>query len=232
MRHHFSQWVDSNSNFAFVSTVMQGGEGVGWIPIYKDEEKRLAIMSIGFLLGSRNDPVIWRGPKKTSMIRQFVKDIAWGELDYLIVDTPPGTSDEHITVAECMRDPAMGVNCDGAIIVTTPQEVSLEDVRKEVTFCRKIGINILGIVENMSGFVCPTCSECTNIFSSGGGEALAERANIPLLGTLPIDPRIGNLSRFGKSVVGALPDSTAAKVFQSIIEKLMEVQKREAIVSR
>lgn len=200
--------------------VMQGDQGGGWIPIYKDDEKRLAIMSIGFLLKTRNDPVIWRGPKKTSMIRQFVKDIEWGELDYLIVDTPPGTSDEHITVVECMKDPAMGVNCDGVCIVTTPQEVSLEDVRKEITFCRKTGIEILGIVENMSGFVCPTCSECTNIFSSGGGEALATRAGIPLLGSLPIDPRISDVSRFGRSVITALPGSPASKVFKEIVDKL------------
>lgn len=179
-------------------------------------------MSIAFLLASRNDPVIWRGPKKTSMIRQFVNDIEWGEVDYLIVDTPPGTSDEHITVAECMKDPKLEVNCDGVVIVTTPQEVSLEDVRKEITFCRKTGLNILGIVENMSGFVCPTCKECTDIFSSGGGEALATRADIPLLGSLPIDPRICELSRACRSVVSGLPDSTASIVLKSIVDKLTE----------
>lgn len=202
---------------------MQGDAGGGWIPIYKDEEKRLAIMSIGFLLASRNDPVIWRGPKKTSMIRQFVKDIEWGHLDYLIVDTPPGTSDEHITVVECMKDTSLGINCDGVVIVTTPQEVSLEDVRKEISFCNKTNINILGIVENMSGFVCPTCTECTDIFSSGGGEALATRANIPLLGTLPIDPRISDLSRCCRSVIKGLPNSPAALVFKTIVDKLTEL---------
>lgn len=177
-------------------------------------------MSIGFLLKSRDDPVIWRGPKKTSMIRQFISDIEWNDLDYLIVDTPPGTSDEHITVMECMNDVTQGAKCDGAVIITTPQEVSLEDARKEITFCNKTGIKVLGIIENMSGFVCPTCSECTNIFSSGGGEALAERANVPLLGTLPIDPRMALLSRDFKSVISGLPTSTAAEVFTSIVEKL------------
>lgn len=113
------------------------------------------------------------------MIRQFLNDVCWEELDYLIIDTPPGTSDEHITVMECMKE----VKCDGAIIVTTPQEVALEDVRKEVTFCRKTGISIIGVVENMSGFVCPNCQECTNIFSSGGGKSLAELVKVPLLGT-------------------------------------------------
>lgn len=202
---------------------MQGNQGGGWIPIYKDDAKRLAIMSIGFLLETRNDPIIWRGPKKTSMIRQFIKDIEWGDLDYLIIDTPPGTSDEHITVVECMKDPALEVNCDGVVIVTTPQEISLEDVRKEITFCHKTGIDILGIIENMSGFVCPTCNECTNIFSSGGGELLADKAGIPLLGTLPIDPRVCELSRVGRSVVTGLPNSTASIVFKSIIDKLTEI---------
>lgn len=146
-------------------SVFQSGSGK-WVPISKGESNRFAIMSIGFLLNSRDDPIIWRGPKKTSMIRQFVNDIEWGELDYLIIDTPPGTSDEHITIMECMN--AITGKCDGAVIVTTPQEVSLEDVRKEITFCKKTNINILGIVENMNGFTCPNCSECTPIFSSDG----------------------------------------------------------------
>lgn len=119
----------------------------GWVPVYTDAEKKMGVMSIGFLLKDRSDAVIWRGPKKTAMIRQFLNDVHWGDLDYLIIDTPPGTSDEHITVMECMR----GVKCDGAIIVTTPQEVALEDVRKEITFCKKTGIPILGVIENMSG---------------------------------------------------------------------------------
>lgn len=191
-------------------------------------------MSIGFLLKNRNDAIIWRGPKKTAMIRQFLNDVCWEELDYLIIDTPPGTSDEHITVMECMRE----VKCDGAIIVTTPQEgelmvtvmdtsfnifsllVALEDVRKEVTFCRKTGISIIGVVENMSGFVCPNCQECTNIFSSGGGKALAELVKVPLLGTLPIDPRVGALGGTGKACVVELPDCTTSAVFKQIVEHL------------
>uniref|UniRef100_A0A1L8DWU6 Cytosolic Fe-S cluster assembly factor NUBP2 homolog n=1 Tax=Nyssomyia neivai TaxID=330878 RepID=A0A1L8DWU6_9DIPT len=185
----------------------------GWVPVYVDNEKRLAVMSIGFLLKNRDDPVVWRGPKKTAMIRQFLTDVHWDELDFLIIDTPPGTSDEHITVMECMKD----VKCDGAVLVTTPQEVAVDDVRKEVTFCRKTGIPILGIVENMSGFVCPHCSDCTNIFSSGGGAALAEMAKVPFLGTLPIDPKVGELAGTGKSCLRELPDSTTSQTFKEIV---------------
>lgn len=188
----------------------------GWVPVYTDSTQNLAVMSIGFLLKNRTDPIIWRGPKKTAMIRQFLNDVNWDELDFLIIDTPPGTSDEHITVMECMKE----VQCDGAIIVTTPQEVAIEDVRKEITFCKKTGIDILGVVENMSGFVCPNCSECSNIFSSGGGAALAELANVPFLGKLPIDPRVGDLGGTGKACVTELPDCTTAKVLQEIVKKL------------
>lgn len=182
-------------------------------------------MSIGFLLNTRDDPIIWRGPKKTSMIRQFLSDIQWDDLDYLIIDTPPGTSDEHITVMECMNDVTQQAQCDGAIIVTTPQEISLEDARKEVTFCRKTGIKIIGVVENMSGFVCPNCSECTNIFSAGGGGELAKRAEVPLLGTLPLDPRIALLSRNFVSVVREMPESPSSAVFRNIIENLVKEKK-------
>uniref|UniRef100_A0A1B0DE57 Cytosolic Fe-S cluster assembly factor NUBP2 homolog n=1 Tax=Phlebotomus papatasi TaxID=29031 RepID=A0A1B0DE57_PHLPP len=188
----------------------------GWVPVYVDSEKSLAVMSIGFLLKNRDDPVVWRGPKKTAMIRQFLTDVHWDELDFLVIDTPPGTSDEHITVMECMKE----VKCDGAVLVTTPQEVAVDDVRKEVTFCRKTGIKILGIVENMSGFVCPHCSDCTNIFSTGGGSALAEMAKVPFLGTLPIDPRVGDLAGTGKSCLKELPDSPTSTTFREIVSIL------------
>ncbi|XP_018322685.1 cytosolic Fe-S cluster assembly factor NUBP2 homolog [Agrilus planipennis] len=188
----------------------------GWVPVYTNPDKQLAVMSIGFLLNNRNASVVWRGPKKTAMIKQFLNDVVWGDLDILVIDTPPGTSDEHITVMENLKD----VKCSGAVIVTTPQEVAIEDVRKEITFCKKTGIPILGIIENMSGFVCPTCSECSNIFSSGGGACLAELAKVPLLGTLPIDPTVGVL--LGKACVIELPDSTSAKVFNDILLQLID----------
>ncbi|KAI8119899.1 hypothetical protein FF38_10845 [Lucilia cuprina] len=188
----------------------------GWVPIYTDDSKTLAVMSIGFLLKSRNDPVIWRGPKKTMMIKQFLNDVKWDDLDYLIIDTPPGTSDEHITVMECLRE----VRCDGAIIVTTPQGVALDDVRKEITFCKKTGIQILGIVENMSGFVCPHCANCTNIFSSEGGVELAKLAGVPHLGTVPIDPRVSILNGTTRSVLTELPESGTAATFRELVTKI------------
>lgn len=191
----------------------------GWVPVYTDTDQKLAVMSIGFLLKNRTDPIIWRGPKKTAMIRQFLNDVSWNDLDFLIIDTPPGTSDEHITVMECMKE----VKCDGAIIVTTPQEVAIEDVRKEITFCKKTGIEILGIVENLSGFVCPNCNECSNIFSSGGGQALAELAKVPFLGTLPIDPRVGDLGGTGKACIKEIPECTTANVLQEIVKHLSGV---------
>ncbi|XP_063980907.1 cytosolic Fe-S cluster assembly factor Nubp2 homolog [Diachasmimorpha longicaudata] len=188
----------------------------GWIPVYTDQDQTLAVMSIGFLLKNRNDGVVWRGPKKTGMIRQFLTDVVWKDIDYLIIDTPPGTSDEHITVMENLRD----VKCDGAIIVTTPQAVAVDDVLREITFCRKTGIPVIGIVENMSGFVCPTCSECTNIFSSGGGIALSEMVKVPFLAKLPIDPAIGKFADKGQSILVTLPDSQVAQVFRKLVEEL------------
>ncbi|CAO3666133.1 unnamed protein product [Rhizopus stolonifer] len=133
----------------------------GWIPVYADENQRLSCMSIGFLLQSKNDSVVWRGPKKNAMIKQFLQDVYWGELDYLLIDTPPGTSDEHISVVEYLKS----CNPDGAVIVTTPQAVAIADVRKEISFCRKVNMPILGVVENMSGYVCPHCAVCLNIFT-------------------------------------------------------------------
>ncbi|XP_046823876.1 cytosolic Fe-S cluster assembly factor NUBP2 homolog [Vespa crabro] len=188
----------------------------GWVPVFADTEQRLSVMSIGFLLKNQNDSVIWRGPKKTAMIKQFLTDVVWENIDYLIIDTPPGTSDEHITVMENLKN----VKCDGAILITTPQAVAVDDVLREVTFCRKTGIPIIGIVENMSGFVCPSCEECTNIFSSGGGTALSEMVNIPFLVKVPIDPQVGRLQDKAQSVLVTLPNSQVAQVFRKLVEEL------------
>ncbi|KAJ1726450.1 cytosolic Fe-S cluster assembly factor cfd1, partial [Coemansia biformis] len=158
----------------------------GWVPVFADSSKRLACMSIGFLLPNKNASVVWRGPKKNAMIKLFLADVYWGDLDYLLIDTPPGTSDEHLAAVEYLQE----WNPDGAVIVTTPQGVALSDVKKEISFCRTVGLPILGLIENMSGFVCPHCAECTNVFSTGGGEGLAKHMDIHFLGRAPIDPNL------------------------------------------
>ncbi|OAR02206.1 hypothetical protein LLEC1_01129 [Akanthomyces lecanii] len=146
----------------------------------------------------RGDAVVWRGPKKTAMIRQFFKDVLWPEVDYLLIDTPPGTSDEHISLAETLQRDAHPGQVSGAVVVTTPQAVSTADVRKELNFCAKTSINVLGVVENMSGFVCPHCSECTDIFGSGGGKAMAEEFKVPFLGAVPMDAQFITLVEEGR----------------------------------
>nr|CAI5828177.1 unnamed protein product [Callosobruchus analis] len=196
--------------------VHQAEGGHSWVPVYTDEDQKLAVMSIGFLLNDRNSAVVWRGPKKTAMVKQFLTDVLWGDLDFLIIDTPPGTSDEHITVMENLK----AVKCDGAVIVTTPQSIAIEDVRKEITFCKKTGISVLGIIENMSGYVCPHCTECTNIFSTGGGQSLAQLANVPFLGVLPIDTKLGQL--LGKACITEYPNSPAAAGYSDIVRKIVD----------
>ncbi|MCO5555657.1 hypothetical protein L7F22_009202 [Adiantum nelumboides] len=157
----------------------------GWVPVYADASQSLAVMSVGFLLKSKNDSVVWRGPKKNAMIRQFLGDVRWGSLDYLIIDTPPGTSDEHISIMEYLHpfNPK-------AILVTTPQAISLADNLRSLDFCKKTGLPLIGLIENMSGYICPHCAECTNVWGKGGGEALANREGIQFLGRIPIDPKL------------------------------------------
>lgn len=185
----------------------------GWSPVWVSDN--LGVMSVQFMLPNRDDAVIWRGPKKNGLIKQFLKDVEWGELDYLIVDTPPGTSDEHLSVNSFLKESGV----DGAVVVTTPQEVSLLDVRKEIDFCRKAGIRILGLVENMSGFVCPKCTHESHIFraTTGGGERLAKETGIPYLGAVPLDPRIGMASDYGESFMDAYPDSPACKALRKVV---------------
>ena len=186
----------------------------GWQPVFVQEN--LGVMSIGFMLPNKDDAVIWRGPKKNGLIKQFLKDVDWGNLDYLLVDTPPGTSDEHLSVASYLKESGI----DGAIVITTPQEVALQDVRKEIDFCRKVNIPVLGIVENMSGFVCPNCHGESVIFppTSGGAEKLAEEMNIELLGKIPLDPRIAKSCDMGVSFMDEHPDSPASSAYEAIID--------------
>ncbi|KAG9606960.1 cytosolic Fe-S cluster assembly factor NBP35, partial [Aureobasidium melanogenum] len=190
----------------------------GWSPVWVTEN--LGVMSVQFMLPNRDDAVIWRGPKKNGLIKQFLKDVEWGELDYLVVDTPPGTSDEHLSVNSFLKESGV----DGAVVVTTPQEVSLLDVRKEIDFCRKAGIKVLGIVENMSGFVCPKCTHESQIFkaTTGGARGLAKDMSIPFLGAVPLDPRIGMACDFGESFFDNFPDSPACNALRHVVRRVGE----------
>lgn len=172
---------------------VQGGlemPGEGIVRPYKFSEN-LVIMSIEMVLGDKDAAVIWRGPLKISAIRQFISDIDWGDLDYLIVDSPPGTGDEPLTVAQTIPDAE-------ALIVTTPQEISLADVRKSINFCRQVNMKIIGLVENMSGFVCPHCGKGISIFGTGGGKKIAAQMQVPLLGEIPVDPEMVEMGDKGK----------------------------------
>ena len=175
----------------------------------------LAVMSIGFLLSSGKDPVIWRGPRKYHLIRQFLKDVAWGQLDYLVVDSPPGTGDEPLSIAQLVGSPA------GAVIVTTPQEVAISDVRRCVSFCNTLSLPVVGIVENMSGFVCPKCGEKIDLFKRGGGMALALEMNVPFLGQIPIDPEVVMAGDAGMPLVHDGPQSPAAKAFSDVVDSIL-----------
>lgn len=188
----------------------------GWSPVYVEEN--LGVMSIGFMLPTKDDAVIWRGVRKTGLIKQFLRDVDWGELDYLLVDAPPGTSDEHISLVQLLAK----ADVDGALIVTTPQEVSLLDVRKEINFCRKTGTKVLGVVENMAGFVCQHCNGCTDIFypSSGGAEKMCDDMGVPYLGKIPLDPRISRAGELGKSVFAEESASPGVQALQSLVAKV------------
>lgn len=176
----------------------------------------LSVMSIGFLLEERDTAVIWRGPRKYGMIKQFLKDVAWGELDYLVVDSPPGTGDEPLAVAQLIE------KADGAVIVTTPQEVAVQDVRRCVVFCREVGLPVLGVVENMSGFTCPDCGKLISIFGHDGGRTMAEEMRVPYLGAIPIEPEVVISGDSGTPMVQARPHSETAKAFGRIVRTLLE----------
>lgn len=156
--------------------------------------EHLHVMSIECLLEDRDSAVIWRGPVKHGVIKQFVSDVLWGDLDFLIIDSPPGTGDEPLSIAQTIPDAH-------AIIVTTPQEIALADVRKSINFCRQVHMPILGLVENMNGFVCPHCNTETPLLGKGGGARTAERMNVHLLGSLPFDPRVVQAADLGKSLI-------------------------------
>jgi Mrp family chromosome partitioning ATPase len=193
------------------------GDQEGLFPV--EVTPHLKVMSMAFLLENRDSPIVWRGPMKMGAIRQFVADVKWGELDFLIVDLPPGTGDEPLTVAQLMPE------ADGAVIVTTPQDVALLDSRKSVTFSRALKIPVLGIVENMSGLICPHCGTEIDLFKKGGGEKAAIDMGVPFLGRVPIDPSVVDSGDDGKPIVLANRDSPATKAFDEIADKLVAVAK-------
>ena len=185
--------------------------------IYPISVGELKVMSIGFLLKDPSNAVIWRGPMKMGAIQQFVKDVEWGDLDYLIIDSPPGTGDEPLSVCQIIED------LDGAVIVTTPQKVSITDVEKSINFCRQLDLHVLGIVENMNGFVCPECGTVTHMFKEGGGKKLAEKYKINFLGSIPMDPDIGTACDNGTPFVHKYAKSETAKIIEKVIDPILEL---------
>ena len=173
----------------------------------------MKVMSIAFFLPEQT-PAIWRGPLKMHAIRQFLSDIVWGELDFLFIDLPPGTGDEPLSVAQLLPD------IDGVVIVTMPSELSSSIVKKAITFAQKLNMSIIGVVENMSGFVCPGCGEKIEIFKSGGGKKMALEARVPFLGSIPIDPKVGVDSDKGTPFVFSHKDSAATTAFMEIVKNV------------
>jgi len=177
----------------------------------------LKVISIAFFLPSNRDAVIWRGPMKYGAIRQFLKDVAWGSLDYLVIDSPPGTGDEPLSVAQLVGQPA------GAVLVTTPQDLAIADVRRSISFCEKVSMPVVGIIENMSGLICPHCGDRIDLFKTGGGEALAREMGVPLLGSIPIDPQIVTCGDGGIPYIHRFAETPAAVAFAAIVQQILNV---------
>jgi Mrp family chromosome partitioning ATPase len=174
----------------------------------------LKIVSMAFLLKNSDQPVIWRGPMKMMTIKQFLSDVVWGDLDYLIVDSPPGTGDEPLSVCQLMPD------MNGAIVVTTPQEVAVLDSRKCVSFAKELGIPVIGMIENMSGFICPHCSREIRLFGTGGGERAAVELKVPFLGRIPLEPGLVVSGDVGEPFIHHQKGSSAAAVMSEIMNKI------------
>ncbi len=180
------------------------------------------VASMAFVLEGKGVPVVWRGPLKMRAIQQFLSEIVWGELDFLFIDLPPGTGDEPLSVLKLLPE------MDGVVIVTIPSEVSQNVVGKAITFSRQLNVPVIGIVENMSGFVCPDCGKETHIFRTGGGEKVAQEYSVPFLGSIPLDPRVCEASDLGHPFIMENPDSAASKAFMEIVEKIKTyIQEKE-----
>lgn len=190
---------------------VEGGPGKTINP--KQFNENLSVISMDSLLTDQNQAVLWRGPMKHSAIRQFIADVNWGELDFLVIDSPPGTGDEHMTVLKTIPDAL-------CVIITTPQEISLADVRKAVNFLQYAQANILGVVENMSGLICPHCGESISLFKEGGGKDLAEHYGLEFLGKVPLDPVTVVAGDLGTPVVLLDEDSPAKRALKSVADKV------------
>lgn len=177
--------------------------------------EQLKVMSIAFFLDDPDQPTIWRGPLKGGVIRQFIADADWGPLDYLVVDLPPGTGDEPLTVGQMFPD------ADGGVIVTTPQEASLAVCRKAIHFLKAMKLPCLGVIENMSGFVCPHCGEVTQVFSTGGGEEMAAQMGVPFLGRIPLAPEVVVLADQGQSLLTPGAPEAVRRAFEGIVDALV-----------
>ncbi len=177
----------------------------------------LSVMSVGFLLENKDSPVIWRGPAKMGAIKQFLEEVYWGELDYLIIDLPPGTGDEPLSVAQLIP------NCDGSVVVTTPQDVALVSVRKSINFSSKLNVPVIGIVDNMNGLVCPHCGEMINVFGSGGVEKASKDFNVPILAELPIEPKVAEMEDKGTVLQGLDHSTEWQKNFELVVNSVEKI---------
>lgn len=177
--------------------------------------ENLKVVSMGFMLQGNDDAVIMRGPRKAGVVRQFLENVAWGALDCLVVDCPPGTGDEPLSVTQLLN-----LQSSSAIIVTTPQQMATIDVEKSISFCRQLDLPISGIIENMSGFVCPHCSGQTDIFSTGGGRELADRMGVHFLGSIPLDPEVGRSGDAERPYLQSFPGTETSACFDRIVAQL------------
>jgi len=190
----------------------------------KPYSENLEVISVGSMAGDPDKAVTWRGPLKLQVIRRFISDVHWGMLDYLIIDSPPGTGDEPLTVAQTIPDAK-------AIIVTTPQEMSLGDVRRSINFCKTVKMDLFGLIENMSGFVCPHCGKSIDLFGTGGGFKTAMAMNIPFLGRIPLDAKMVQCADAGEAYLEKYPNTEASKAYNQIVAKIMGQEETEAAVA-
>ena len=200
------------------------GKGHAIEPILYNDT--LKVVSIGFLIQDESAALIWRGPMKHSIIKQFISDVSWGDLDYLIIDCPPGTGDEPLSIIQLLG------KADGAVVVTTPQQLAIVDVKKCITFCRQLNLTVLGIVENMSGFVCPHCKNQTDIFKGSGGRKMAEEFNISFLGSIPIDPDMVAAADLGRPFINYNSQSPASEALCHAFDIILRTDKQTKTESK